>query len=344
MSPASRYRAGPIAASGTRDQIVLTTSGSTIDFSAGAVSGIETLTGTTGSDNITLTATQWAGFSTINLVSGTDDAQRLGDAATFRRSARRRSAMSMRATSSARRAMTVVTLTGAQLDAIVTGNGVINLGNGTDTINLTSTSTDLNTLGDSSIFDVEAISASGAAAGVTINLSNQTEDFSITGSGLADAIVGGSGTDMLNGGAGNDIMTYDGEDTSIAGGADIDTLVVNSAVTMNLSLTDQSSGDSVNVSGFENVNASGSDAAVNLTGSSVANVLIGGSFGDILSGGFGDDTITGGAGNDTIDGGAGTDDTVVFSGARANYSDRPGRLDLSRSPTIAPVLPTAPIR
>ena len=64
-----------------------------------------------------------------------------------------------------------MTLTGAQLDAILVGSGTINLGSGTgDTINLTSTSADLNTFDNASIQGVEAISAATAAAGVTITL------------------------------------------------------------------------------------------------------------------------------------------------------------------------------
>ena len=54
----------------------------------------------------------------------------------------------------------LVTLSGAQLNAIIIGAGTVNLGAGTgDTINLTSTSTDLNTLGatDASIQGVELI-------------------------------------------------------------------------------------------------------------------------------------------------------------------------------------------
>ena len=96
------------------------------------------------------------------------------------------------------------TLTGAQLDAIIAGAGTINLGVGTDTINLTSTSADLNTLGatNASIQGVEAISAATAAAGVTIALSAQTEGFTITGSSGADTISGGSGNDNVAGGAG----------------------------------------------------------------------------------------------------------------------------------------------
>ena len=76
------------------------------------------------------------------------------------------------------------------------GAGTINLGAGTgDTINLTSTSADLNTLGatNASIQGVEAISAASAAAGVTITLSGQTEAFAITGSAQADTITGGDG-------------------------------------------------------------------------------------------------------------------------------------------------------
>ena len=63
----------------------------------------------------------------------------------------------------------------------------------------------------------------------------------LTGGSGADTISGGGGADALTGGAGNDIMTYDGVSASIAGGADIDTLVVNGAATINLSLADQSS-------------------------------------------------------------------------------------------------------
>ena len=102
-----------------------------------------------------------------------------------------------------------ITLTGAQLNAILIGSGTINLGAGTgDTINLTSTSSDLNTLGASnaSIQGVEAISAATAGAGVTITLSGQTEAFSITGSANADTITGGEGADTIAAGGGNDTI------------------------------------------------------------------------------------------------------------------------------------------
>ena len=54
------------------------------------------------------------------------------------------------------------------------------------------------------------------------------------------------------------------------------------------------------VTGFENVNASGSSAAVTLIGSSGTNILTGGSGNDTITAGAGADTIVGGAGDDTI--------------------------------------------
>ena len=74
------------------------------------------------------------------------------------------------------------------------------MGGDTDIINLTSTSTSLNGLGgtDGSIDGLEEINASTAAAGVTIDLNGQTEDFTVTGSGNDDVITTGSGTDNVD--------------------------------------------------------------------------------------------------------------------------------------------------
>src|ERR1051325_10429430 len=56
----------------TADSIVLTNA-TTVDFTKGTITGIETLTGGTGADNVTMSATQWAGLSTINLgLTGTN--------------------------------------------------------------------------------------------------------------------------------------------------------------------------------------------------------------------------------------------------------------------------------
>ena len=155
-----------------------------MDFRLGTVTNVETLTGSTSSDTVTLSALQLAGFGTVNLVSGTDT---LNVVANGNISQLALATMSNIDTGNliGTSGTDSITLTGAQLNAILTGSATINLGSGTgDTINLTSTSSDLNTLGDSntSIQGVEAISAATAGAGVTITLSGQTEAFSITGS------------------------------------------------------------------------------------------------------------------------------------------------------------------
>ena len=142
------------------------------------------------------------------------------------------------------------------------------------------------------------MNASSSTAAV--NLTGDGNANVITGGSGADTIVGGAGADTISGGVGNDTITYDGTDVSIAGGADIDTLLVAGAATINLSSADQSSGDTANTIGFENVNASGSIVSVSLTGDSNANVITGGSGADTIVGGGGTDTINGGAGNDTI--------------------------------------------
>lgn len=122
-----------------------------------------------------------------------------------------------------------ITLTGLQLDNIIIGNGTIDLGAGNlDTINLKSTSADLNTLGatDASIVGVEAISASGAGAGVTIALSGQSEAFTITGSNNADTLTGGTAADTISGGDGNDVITGGAGADTLNGGTGADVFVM----------------------------------------------------------------------------------------------------------------------
>ncbi len=85
--------------------------------------------------------------------------------------------------------------TGAGNDTIAgfVGADVVDGGANTDTIVLTATSADLNAAANGQIVNVEAVSASTAAAGVTINLGQQSEGFAITGSAQADSITGGAG-------------------------------------------------------------------------------------------------------------------------------------------------------
>ena len=205
------------------DAIVLTNA-TTVNFTTGTVSNVETLTGSSGNDTVTMSANQWAGFNTINLGSGTNV---LNVVASGDISAGTTPTVSNVTTGNltGTSGNDSITLTGAQLDAIIIGAGTINLGAGTDTINLTSTSADLNTLGatNASIQGVEAISAATAGSGVTITLSGQTEGFTITGSSGADTITGGSGNDNISGGAGADVITGGAGVDTLSGGAGNDT-------------------------------------------------------------------------------------------------------------------------
>ena len=95
---------------------------------------------------------------------------------------------------------------------------------------ITETSDDLNAASDAQIANIDAISAAGANAGVTIDLQHQSDGFTIigsafadtlTGSSGADTIIGGSGGDTLAGGAGSDVFKYAAvSDSSGAGNSD----------------------------------------------------------------------------------------------------------------------------
>lgn len=120
----------------------------------------------------------------------------------------------------------------------------------------------------------------------------------LTGNGGADVLEGGSGADSLYGGDGDDILVFDFNDRVQSGGAGIDTLTVDRAITVNLGATDQVSGDRGVTSGIENVDASFATSSVVLTGSSGTNLLSGGAAGDRLTGGLGADLLIGNGGAD----------------------------------------------
>ncbi|WP_208608655.1 Ig-like domain-containing protein [Bradyrhizobium stylosanthis] len=132
---------------------------------------------------------------------------------------------------------------GADLIATGAGNDTINGfvgadkidgGTGADTIALTATSADLNNATDGQIVNVEAVSAASATSGVNIDLHNQSEGFAITGSSLADVIIGGAGGDRiigggqgdtLTGGPGSDTFVYNATSDSKPGAGNFDTIL-----------------------------------------------------------------------------------------------------------------------
>ncbi len=253
---------------------------------------------------------------------------------------------------------TALTVTGsAAANTITTGSGndivdggggadVINTGTGNDTVSYHGTefsidggtgvnnlvlqaATDVNlgrvdqTVGDavtvSNFQNVDA-GALSAAEGVTI-IGNSLANTIVGGLG-DDTIDGAGGADLIIGGDGNDTVAYRGTETSIDGGTGTDTLQLKTAVTVNLANADQTSGDSVTVTDFQNVDASILNATqgISITGSTGANAITGGAGADTIDGGGGLDVIAAGGGNDTvsyqgsetsIDGGTGNDTIVL---------------------------------
>ena len=214
------FAAGESIDGGADSDVIELSGAGTYDFSAGSVTGVETLTGSAADDTVTVSSSQFFSLATIDLGGGTDALNiRVSGNVNFVSSSLPvvSGAESLALIGSA--AGSTVTLTGTQAD----GFASIDLGGGSDSLILTSTSIGLNALSDANLANVEAISAHGAAAAVIINLASQTEAFDITGSAHADIITGGSGADTINGGAGADTITGGAGAESMTGGAGADT-------------------------------------------------------------------------------------------------------------------------
>ena len=220
---------------------------------------------------------------------------------------------------------------------------------------LTETSADLNGVADNRIVTVEAVSASGAAAGVAIDLNLQTEGFTITGSAHNDTLTGGSGNDRFNyvatagndaidGGAGDDILWVNGNtDFTQSTITNIEYIVIgqNTATFIGSQLHQQTikiqptiqagtlttliingAGDfsgldftAAPVTGAFSWDPVSYSDEVIINGTANPDTIIGTSVFDSINGGNGDDTINGGGGNDTITGGAGADELTGGAGA-----------------------------
>jgi len=137
----------------------------------------------------------------------------------------------------------------------------------------------------------------------------------LSGRDGADYLIGGSGSDVLNGGRGNDtfILDADGVADTIAGSLDTDVISLanaTSATTVNMALGTITGGGFGNdtFTGIEVIG--GSDSAVfadTVIGSAAADVMFLQGGNDVANGGGGNDAIAGQNGNDTLDGGLGND-------------------------------------
>jgi Ca2+-binding RTX toxin-like protein len=250
--------------------------------------------------------------------------------------------------------------TGSGVDTIDGGGGadIINAGAGNDTVTYHGTETSIDggagtdtlilaasggitainfsvaagvdqTTGDTvSVTNFENVNASALSSALIVTGSSSANTIT-TGSGN-DTIDGGGGADVIAAGAGNDTVTYHGSEATIDGGTGTNTLVMQAAATVNLANADQTTGDLVTVTNFQNVDASALSTGISITGSTGANVITGGSGDDTIDGGGGADTLSGGAGNDTIayygtettiDGGTGTNTLQLHTAATVNLGN-----------------------
>ncbi|MGY5795396.1 immunoglobulin-like domain-containing protein, partial len=186
---------------------------------------------------------------------------------------------------------------------------------------------------DAQIVNIENVKIDSSAA-VVLDLSNQTENFTITGGTGANTIEAGSGNDVIvvagdltsadtiDGGAGNDTLTFTGSSsntTALNGVTNVESITLGDATT---SITTVNS----LVAAGQTLTVDGAALALNhaLTWNGAAETD--GKF--AISGGAGNDTITGGAGNDTITGGKGAD-TLTGGGGSDAFGFAAGDSNLS---------------
>src|SRR6185312_10619854 len=117
------------------------------------------------------------------------------------------------------------------------------------------------TSGDSTtVNNFQSIDASALSAALTLTGSSAAN--TVAGGSGNDTIDGAGGADTINAGGGNDTVTYRGTESAIDGGSGSDTLVLAAAggiTSVNFAVSagvDQTAGDGVTVTNFENLDAS----------------------------------------------------------------------------------------
>ncbi|NCX13498.1 MAG: hypothetical protein EBW73_11930, partial [Betaproteobacteria bacterium] len=85
---------------------------------------------------------------------------------------------------------------------------------------------------DGNLQEVESVVVTGNAAAVTVNLSNQSEAFTVLLSGLGDSVTTGSGADNITGGTGVDTLDGGSGADTLTGGAGADTFKITSGMQM----------------------------------------------------------------------------------------------------------------
>jgi Ca2+-binding RTX toxin-like protein len=179
---------------------------------------------------------------------------------------------------------------------------------------------------------VDTITYAAAAVGVTVNLSQTTQQNTV-GAGLdtilqVENIIGSAQADTLTGNAGNNLFIGGAGADTFDGGLGFDTVSYAGSqqkVNIQIGLATQQLGDAQGDAYTSIEKVIGSDVGDELYGTLATNDFLFGGLGndiiagydgkDVLDGGGGDDTISGTAGNQKINGGSGDDEIDGGSGA-----------------------------
>lgn len=233
------------------------------------------------------------------------------------------------------------------------GNDVMSGGYGDDTYYVDST-------GDS-VVEAAGRGYDTIYSSVSFNLSGEVEkiiltgsaDLSSTGNIYANTLIGNAGINTLDGKDGNDVLDGGAGADTLIGGLGDDTFYVDNTgdnvveaanagndkiySSVNYDLIGRAV-EALELTGTDNINASGNDLNNILTGNRGNNLLNGGAGDDVLQGNAGNDVFTGGTGSDTAvyqllstvnpTGGNGRDSWTDFSVGDTSSNTQADKIDL----------------
>ncbi len=271
------YDAG---AAGPSDTLLLSTAG-TYDLTTVTLTNVELVSGSSGSDIVSLTKGQIASLSDgVNLAAGTGDR------------------------------LIITGATGTVTDTIVGAEELILNATAGVTMTLTAARTTVvngafadvftgSALADLVFLDGGNDTMTGGVGADT--LMGEAGDDSLSGGNDADRLFGGDNADVLAGDGGDDVLVGGLGNDTLKSGAGVDTLHGGAG---NDSLIADSAGDTGNWFIGDALTDTGNDTVEGGDGNDTA---IGGNGNDNLSGEGGNDQLVGGSGDDTLTGGAGAD-------------------------------------
>ncbi len=180
---------------------------------------------------------------------------------------------------------------------------------------------------NSQIVNIEQVTLEDAT---NLDLTSQTEGFTVNGSGGNDTIQAAQGNDTIFGNAGDDSLDGSAGADSVDGGTGSDTLVgaqndvlldggadvVGDTDVLEIGASFNDSGDGQIVR-IETVLLTNGGTVLVLDQQTEALLIEGSDGNDDITSGSGDDTVVGNGGSDTLNGGAGNDELWVTDGGNA---------------------------